>query len=88
MIDLSQETETLARRIAALRGVTVDAIFREALEISAHAIGISTEYCRDTSAQAVAARRECVSRFVDEISRMPLLDKRPLQEIVDDLNTL
>jgi antitoxin VapB len=86
MIDLSQETETLARRLADARHVTVDAAIREALEVSAHAAGI--ELARDASAQAVATRRERATRFVEELATLPVLDKRPLQEIVDDLNAV
>jgi len=86
MIDLSRETETLARRLADARHVTVDAAVREALEVSAHAAGI--EFARDASGPAVAARRERATRFMEELAVMPVLDKRPPQEIVDDLNAV
>jgi antitoxin VapB len=88
MIDLSQETETLAQRLADARHVTVDAAVREALEVSAHAAGISLAVPRDASAQAVAARREHAARFVEDLTAMPVFDKRRLQEIVDDLNAV
>jgi antitoxin VapB len=86
MIDLSQETETLARRLADARHVTVDAAVREALQVSAHTAGI--DLTRDTSAQAIAERRERAARFVEELAALPILDKRPLHEIVDDLNAI
>jgi antitoxin VapB len=88
MIDLSQETETLARRLADARHVTVDAAVREALEVSARAAGISLAVFRDTSAPAVAARQEHAARFTEDLAAMPVLDNRPLQEIVDDLNAV
>jgi sugar/nucleoside kinase (ribokinase family) len=68
--------------------VTVDAAVREALEVSAHAAGISLAVPRDASAQAVAARREHAARFVEDLTAMPVFDKRRLQEIVDDLNAV
>ena len=86
MIDLSQETETLARRLADARHVTVDAAVREALKVSAHSAGI--DLTRDTSAHAIAERRERAARFVEELAAMPILDKRPPHEIVDDLNAV
>ena len=86
MIDLSQETETLARRLADARHVTVDAAVREALHVSAHVAGI--KLARDVSAEAIFARRERATRFVEELAALPVLDKRPLQEIVDDLNAV
>jgi antitoxin VapB len=88
MIDLSQETELLARRLANARHVTIDDAVREALEASAHAAGMTLSRPRDTSSKAVAARREHVARFVEELAAMPVIDKRPLSEIVDDLNAI
>lgn len=88
MIDLSQETETLAQRVAEARHVSVDAAVRDALEISASAAGIPTAARRDASAQAIAARRECADRFTRDLAAMPVLDKRPLHEIIDDLNAV
>ena len=90
MINLSQETEALARRVADARRVTVDDAIRQALEASAHAAGIMLEpnRPRDQSAKAVATRRQRIGQIVDEIAALPVLDKRPLQEIVDDLNAV
>ena len=90
MIDLSQETETLARRLAEARHVTVDDAVRQALEASAYAVGIALKPRRphDRSPEAVAARRAAVDRIVQEIAALPILDRRSPQEIIDDLNAL
>jgi antitoxin VapB len=90
MIDLSQETETLARRVADVRRVTVDAAVRQALEASAYAAGVLPEPIRprDLSSEAVAMRRQRVERIVGEIAAMPILDKRTPHEIMGDLNGL
>jgi antitoxin VapB len=90
MIDLSQETEALARRVADARRVTVDAAVRQALEASAQAAGVLPEpgRPRDRSFEAVTMRRERIGRIVGEIAAMPVLDPRPPREIMDDLNAL
>lgn len=90
MIDLSQETEALARRVADARRVTVDAAVRQALEASAHAAGVLPETARprDQSHEAVTIRRERMERIVNEIAAMPVLDKRSPSVIMDDLNAL
>lgn len=43
---------------------------------------------RDTSPEAVAARMAAFDRFVRELAAMPILDPRPVQEIIDDLNDI
>ena len=90
MIDLSQETEALARRVADVRRVTVDAAVRQALEASAHTSGVLPEPSRprDLSSEAVALHRQRVERFIGEIAAMPILDKRTPHEIMDDLSVL
>ena len=90
MIELSQETEALARRLADARRVTVDAAVRQALEASAHVTGVLQEpgRPRDQSSEAVAMRRKRVEQFVGEIAAMPILDRRTLHEIMDDLDTI
>lgn len=88
MIDLSPETELLARRVAAAQHRTIDDAIREALEVSAHTAGITFNHPRDTSARAVAERRKGAERYVAELAAMPILDTRPLQEIVDGLNAV
>jgi len=90
MIDLSQETEALARRLADARRVTVDAAIRQALEASAHAAGVLPEPVRphDQSPGAVARRRERMGQIACEIAALPVIDKRSPNEIMDDLNAL
>ncbi len=90
MIDLSQETEALARRVADARHVTVDTAVRQALEASAHAAGVPLEpSCpRDTSAESVAMRRERLRRIVGELATLPVLDPRSPRDIMDDINAL
>jgi hypothetical protein len=90
MINLSSETKALARRIALAKGVAVEDAIRGALEDKARAEGITLEARRprDQSPEAVAAR---IARF-DAIARaaaaLPVLDPRPLPEIIDELNEL
>lgn len=90
MIDLSDETEALARRLADAQGTSVENVVRQALEASAWAAGIGSQplRIRDVSPKAVAARRSRMDRLVEEIAAMPILDPRSPQEIMDDLNTL
>lgn len=90
MISLSRETEALAQRIAFAKRVAVDEAIRSALEDHARAEGIALEARRrrDPSSEARAAR---IARF-EEIARaaaaLPVLDPRPLAEIIDELNEL
>jgi antitoxin VapB len=87
MIDLSQETEALARSVADARHVTVDTAIRQALKASAHAAGVLPEPGRphDVSSEAIAIRRERIGRIVHETEAMPLLDARSQKEIMEDL---
>jgi antitoxin VapB len=90
MIDLSQETEALARRVANARRVTVDAAVRQALEASAYAAGVplAPSRPRNPSAESVAMRRERLGRIVGELAKLPVLDHRSPREIMDDINAL
>ncbi|MGH6835069.1 MAG: hypothetical protein ACREC9_05870 [Methylocella sp.] len=90
MIDLSQETETLAKQLAAAQNLSVDEAVRQALEEKARAAGDLPEPPgrRDQSTEAIAARHASENRIVAEIAAMPLLDQRSPQEIMDDLNAL
>jgi antitoxin VapB len=90
MINLSQETETLAVRLAAAQRLSVEAAIRQALEAQARAAGVLPEprWPRDQSLEAVAARRARTDRFVAELATMPILDPRSPSEIMDDLNAL
>ncbi len=90
MINLTRETEALARWLAVARGVSVEEAIRSALEEKIRAADLATKARppRDTSPAAVAARRERTNRFVAELAAMPILDSRPVNEIIDDLNAL
>jgi antitoxin VapB len=90
MIRLSEETEALARRVAAAKSLPVEDTIREALRAFEGAEILLPEppKPRDMSAAAVAARKASMDRLVAEISALPVLDPRPVEEIVDDLNAL
>ena len=90
MINLSQETEALAQRIALAKHVAVDDAIRTALEEKARAEGITLEVRRprDTSPEAVAARRARIDEIVQAVAALPVLDPRPTQELIDELNEL
>jgi hypothetical protein len=90
MINLSQETEALAQHIALAKHVGVDDAIRAALEDTARAEGIALEARRprDPSAEAVAARRARIDEIVQAVAALPVLDPRPTQELIDELNEL
>jgi antitoxin VapB len=82
MIDLSHETEALAKRLADAQRLSVDAAIRRALEKQAEIAG---------EAMRPARRRMSIEEMLavgDEIAAMPLLDPRSPQEIMDDLNAI
>jgi antitoxin VapB len=87
MINLSQETEALAKRLAAAERLSVEDAIRQALEERARASGIvpKARRPRDASPEAVAARFDEMTR---RIAAAPINDPRPISEIVSDLNAL
>jgi hypothetical protein len=90
MINLSQETEALAQRLAAAQRLSVEATIQRALEAHARASGIAPhpQRRRDASAEAVAARIARFDALAQRIAVAPINDPRPVSEIVDDLNAL
>jgi antitoxin VapB len=90
MINLSQETEALALRLAAAKRLSVEATIQQAREAHALAAGIAPQARRrrDTSPEAVAARMARFDAFAQRIALAPINDPRPVSEIVDDLNAL
>ena len=90
MVQLSQETEALARRLAAAQGISIDEAIKQALEQTARAAGIAVHPLRqrDSSPKAVATRKARIDEIADEIAKMPVLDPRAPREIMDDLNAL
>jgi hypothetical protein len=90
MINLSRETEALARRLADAQRVTVEGAVRQALEARAFAAGVivCASRARDGSPNAIAARRARISQIVQEIAAMPLLDRHSPNGIIDDPHAL
>jgi antitoxin VapB len=88
MINLSPETEILAKRLADAQKLSVDDAIRLAIEERARAAGILSRphKPRDQSPEAVAARHARTNRFVAELAALPILDPRSPGEITDDLN--
>ncbi|MGO9487269.1 MAG: hypothetical protein ACLPX9_22275 [Rhodomicrobium sp.] len=90
MLDLSQETEALARRLAAAQRLSIDDAIRAALEERARSTGLAEEprEPHGRSPAEIAARWERINRLVAEINALPVLDTRSTEEIVDDINAL
>jgi hypothetical protein len=90
MINLSQETVALAQRIALAKQVPVDDAVRGALEDKARADGIPIEPTRprDPSPEARAARIARFEEIAQAAAALPVLDPRPVKEIIDELNEL
>jgi len=83
MIDLSTETQLLARRLAEAQHATVDDVVNFALRACASGL---TLHPRGPSSQATDARCAALAAFRHQIAAMPVLDQRSLQAILDDLN--
>lgn len=84
MINLSQETEALAKRLAAAQNLSVEDCIRLALEEKARAAGVGAETSHPPRRMSV----EQMLAVGAEIAAMPLLDPRSPREIMDDLNAL
>jgi antitoxin VapB len=80
MIELSEDIEALARKIATVRGVSVEDAVAWAIEEGAHRSGLERHRRRMTCAQMLAVG--------DEIISLPLLDPRSPQEIMREINAL
>jgi antitoxin VapB len=90
VIHLSPQTEALARKLAATRGISMEDAIKRAIEQSAREAGVMAEpeQRRDLSPEAIEARRARIDRIVEEIAALPVLDQRAPREIMDDLNAL
>jgi antitoxin VapB len=88
MINLSEETQALAQRLAVAKRLSVEDAIRLALEEKVRAEGLAAEpgQLRDKSAEAVATRRARTDRLLAALAAMPILDRRSPREIMDDLN--
>ncbi len=83
MINVSRETEALARRLAAAQGLSVEDTIERALEAQARIESLDR--------QSSSSRRMSVEQiwaFGAEIAAMPILDKRSPNEIIDEMNAL
>jgi antitoxin VapB len=80
MIYLSDDLETLARKIAEVRGLSVEDAIARAIEESARHSGLARPRRRLTAEEML--------KVGDEIVALPLLDRRSPREILDDLNAL
>jgi antitoxin VapB len=83
MINLPEDVEILARRVAAVEHISVEVAIRRALEDRARAQAVSLVTRRDrrmTAEQMVALGAE--------IAAMRLLDSRSPHEIMDDLSAV
>jgi antitoxin VapB len=81
MLHLTQETETLARLVAARTGREPEDLIRAALEREARALGIAGE--------PAAAKRMTVEAMLalgDKLTALAPRDPRSPQQIADDLN--
>jgi antitoxin VapB len=89
MIQMSRQTEALARKLAAFQGISAEDAVERAVERSARDAGVAIDSeRREPSNAAVAARKARMRRIAAEIASMPLLDPRSVEDIVDDLNAL
>ncbi|MDX0500904.1 hypothetical protein GOL96_30430 [Sinorhizobium medicae] len=83
MLQLTHDTEQLARRVAARVGRKPEDLIRAALEREAKALGVS---------DALPAKRRMTAAemlaFGKKVAARPILDPRSPQEIADDLNAL
>jgi antitoxin VapB len=82
MIKLSEDVETLARRVAAVERTSVEDTIRRALEDRAHAKGVSL-VARHGRGRMTAEQMVALGA---EIAELPLLDSRSPREIMDDLS--
>jgi hypothetical protein len=81
MIDLSEETETLAKRLADAQHLSVETAVRQALEEKVSALEWEVRPRRRQTVDEMLA----VAR---EIAAMPILDAGSPNEIMDDLDSL
>ena len=89
MLTLSEETEILAPRLADAQQLPVDTAVRRALEQQARSVGVErpAEGGRVTD-EEMAQRRAAIRELQAKIAALPILDPRPIQEIVDEINEL
>jgi len=82
MIELSEQTEGLARRLAVAQSVSIEVAIRDALEARACEAGLDLNH----PATARMTAKEMLALGA-AISAQPLRDSRSPNEIMDDLNS-
>ena len=87
MLALSEETETLARRLAEAQKLPVDLTIRRALEAQAQSAGVPSGSGR-LSDEEIAQRKAALRDLQAQIAALPILDPRSPEEIMDELNEL
>ncbi len=89
MLALSERTETLARRLAATQKLSIDDTVRRALEQQANSAGLSAGFEDGHVPEEEVARRRALIRDIQrQFAELPILDNRPIQQIVDEINDL
>jgi antitoxin VapB len=83
MINLPEDVEILARRVAAVEHISAEDAIRRALEDRARVQGVSLVARRGRRMTA-----EQMLALGAEIAAMPLLDQRSPREIMDDLSAV
>ena len=86
MLELSQQTESLARRLAEENNLSVDDLVRFALEASV--TGEMSPPDPQLSPADREARRAAIDRAIAAIAALPEFDERSSNEIMDDLDPL
>ena len=87
MLTLSEETESLAQRLAQAENLPVDDIVRRALEQRARSAGVrhGTESGR-VSDEEIARRLAFTRDIQAKIAALPTLDPMSPEEIMDEIN--
>ena len=89
MLDLSQETERLARRLAERQSLPVDVAVRQALERQAQSVAIGNGGARvPVSDEEIARRLALIEDITRQMDALPILDPRSPEEIMDEINEL
>lgn len=89
MLALSEQTESLARQLAEMQKLSIDDTVRRALEKQAEAVNVVKPVASGAVTEAeLAWRRAVIEDIQRQFDALPILDARPIQEIVDEVNEL
>lgn len=86
MLVLSEKTEMLAQRLAAVLNVPVDDAVRRALEEKAHGEGLALDDAAESRREAAERRRNATWEVLRQIDDLPSLDHRSPGLIAQDLS--